>query len=158
MEFPSEELEILTPESEILSDTEYLSETEAYYLKEAIKIVGQDADRLMIISLSMKLMRENQERKSVCFEEHRKFILELNKDFIQKKMDQIVEPFKPFVNPVVCCTSEIVFVFDEDKYRASASSGLVPTMTSESDALKYLEERKKTDCCGSHCTKHPRLF
>jgi hypothetical protein len=152
MEFPTENLEILK------NDETFMSEKDVRYFINAIKALGFQAKVKDINSFIEKMKKEENEYEPVCFEEKRKIILEINKDYITFQMEKIVEPLKGFVNPVVCCDSSIAFVLDEEKFKEAAKKGEVPTLPNEVDALNYLEERKSTTCCGAKCLRHPRLF
>jgi hypothetical protein len=156
MEFVREDLEVLIPE-EGKKRVKELDNIQ-YYI-EAMKVLGFEAPMEKIQEYIELKKKENEEKILKSFEEHRTCVLESKKEFIESMMEKVVLPFKPFIHLSVCCySSEVILVLDEEKYREAASKGEVPSLPIEREALHYLEERKKTTCCGSKCYKHPRLF
>ena len=147
--FPKEEIPILNPYINYRHDV--------YYFKQAIKTLGREVGFEEIISFVEKQKKEDSEKVSNYFETQKEGVLEANKEFIEIMLGKVIEPFKPFVSPIACCTGIVEFVLDEEKYKEAASKGEVPTLPNETDALNLLEERKKTSCCGSKINK-PCLF
>ena len=147
--FPEDEIVLIPDNMNYLHDV--------HYFKQAIETLGVDAKFEDIRSFIEKEKKEESERIAIYFEAQRKIALDINKEYIEETLGKVIEPFKPFVQAVGCCTGIVDFVLDEEKYKEAASKGEVPTLPIEVDALNLLEERKKTTCCGSKVNK-PCLF
>jgi hypothetical protein len=113
---------------------------------------------------SMKYI--NEMRKDIAPQIHsymisfvKKHWIESNKEKVDSAILKIVEPFRPFVTPSYdIYYNHLDFNFDEEAYLAAADDGTVPTLPTKTGAIEYLNNRKKTKCCGCMIYVHPRLF
>lgn len=130
-------------------EEEILSQEDVRYFMRAYSILGESSNKIHLLIENLK--KEDTEKEPCYFEERDFIILEANRDYINFKMTQIDPPFRPYIKTIVNCDLTIGFILDEKRYKEASRKGEVPTLNEEKEAMKYLEERKKTKCCGEKC-------